>query len=307
MADTRPELFETALLGRRRDRAMRLGFVGGADFLWRLAAERIAERLGDTTRDFPEAAILGTGAGAVAGALPEGVGAAGLVQVDPSARMAAAAAEARPGSVVAVDPCEILPLAPGGADLALSVFLMHWANDPVGHLVQLRRALRPDGLMIACLFGGRTLAGLRAALATAEAEITGGMAARVAPMAEIRDLGGLLQRAGFAMPVADAELVRASYAGLPALLAELRAMGETSLLCGRRPIGRAVLRRAGELCAAHFGTADGRIEAEFEIVFLTGWAPGPGQPTPLRPGSARTRLADALGTVEIPTGEKPRG
>ncbi len=307
MGDRRPELFEAGLLGRRRDRAMGLGFAGEADFLWRIAAGQIAERLADTARSFPEAAILGTGAGAVVGALPPGLGAGRLVQIDPSARMAEAAAAARPGSEAVVDPCETLPLAEGGLDLALSVFLMQWANDPVGHLVQLRRALRPDGLMIAALFGGQTLGGLRAALATAEAELTGGMAARVAPMGELRDLGGLLQRAGFAMPVADAETVRVSYAGLPSLLRELRAMGETSQLHGRRPLRRDVLARAGELCAEHFGSPDGRIEAAFEIVFLTGWAPGPDQPVPLRPGSATERLADALGTVEVPTGEKPGG
>ncbi|GMG82363.1 methyltransferase domain-containing protein [Paralimibaculum aggregatum] len=304
MGDTRPEIFETAALGRRRDRAMACGFADGADFLWRIAADGIAERLADTPRGFPRAVLLGTGAGAVAAALPAKAGSERLLQLDPSAAMARAAG---PGALV--DPCETLPLEPAAADLALSVLLMHWQNDPVGHLVQLRRALAPDGLAIAVLFGGQSLAGLRAAFASAEAEILGGITPRVAPMAELRDLGALMQRAGFAMPVADRETLTASYADPLALMRELRAMGETNILKGRARglLRRDVLARAAELYAAHWGTAEGRVEAVFELVFLTGWAPGPGQPEALRPGSATTRLADVLGTVEIPSGEKPPG
>jgi hypothetical protein len=183
---------------------------------------------------------------------------------------------------------------------------MHALNDPVGHLIQLRRALRPDGLLLATQFGGQTLAELRASLAEAEAECDGGFSPRVAPMAEIRDLGGLLQRAGFAMPVADSERLTVTYASPLHLMRELRAMGETNILIARRrrPLRRATLMRACEIYKQHFGTPEGRVRATFEIVFLTGWAPGPGQPQPLRPGSATALLADALGTTEIGTGEK---
>jgi len=291
------DLFDAAALAGRRDRAMRLGFVGGADFLHREVAELLAERLAEVTREFPRAALIGTGAGAVARALrPDG---AGLTQLDPSPAMAAAAS-------AAVLTGEVLPLEAGAYDLVVSTLLLHAANDPVGQLVQMCRALGPDGLMLAALFGGQTLHELRASLAEAEAECEGGLSPRVAPMGEIRALGGLLQRAGFVMPVADSERLVVSYATPLHLMRELRAMGETNIMAGRRrqPLRRATLMRACEIYARHFGTPDGRVRATFEIVFLTGWAPGPGQPKPLRPGSATTRLADALGTREISAGEK---
>jgi SAM-dependent methyltransferase len=201
---------------------------------------------------------------------------------------------------------ENLPLEEGSQDLAVSAMLMHALNDPVGHLVQLRRALKPDGLLLAALFGGQTLHELRASLAEAEAEVEGGLSPRVAPMAEIRDLGALLQRAGFAMPVADAERLTVTYATPLHLMRELRAMGETNILSARRrqPLRRGTLMRACDIYAIHFAAPDGRVRATFEIVFLTGWAPAPDQPQPLRPGSAKARLADALGVPEVSTGEK---
>jgi SAM-dependent methyltransferase len=201
---------------------------------------------------------------------------------------------------------ETLDLAPGAHDLVIHALCLHWANDPVGQLVQCRRALRPDGFLLATLFGGETLADLRRALAEAEARLAGGLSPRVAPMAEIRDLGALLQRAGFAMPVADAERLTVTYATPLHLMRELRAMGETNILSARRrqPLRRATLTRACEIYASHFATAEGRVRATFEIVFLTGWAPAPDQPQPLRPGSANARLADALGVPEVSTGEK---
>jgi len=299
--ELRPDLFDFAALAARRDRAMRLGFAqaggGGGDFLWREVAGLMAERLSEVTRDFPRAALIGTGAGVLRAAL--GVGREGLVQLDPSPAMAAAA-----GAGVLAG--ETLPVAPESQDLAVSALLMHALNDPVGHLIQLRRALKPDGLMLAALFGGQTLHELRASLAEAETECEGGLSPRVAPMAEIRALGALLQRAGFAMPVADSERLTVTYATPLHLMRELRAMGETNILIARRrtPLRRATLMRACEIYARHFGSPDGRVKATFEIVFLTGWAPGPGQPRPLRPGSARARLADALGATEISAGEK---
>jgi len=307
MAENRPPLVESDRLGQRRDRAMRRGFAEGADFLWRRAAEMLAERLGDVPRAFPRAAVIGTGAGVVPAALGAGSGAERLVLVDPSPRMAAAAAAACPRAETVVDDCERLPLEAGAFDLAVSALQLHWANDPVGHLIQLARALRPDGLVLAICLGGRTLAELRAALAEAEAAVTGGLSPRVAPMGEIRDLGGLLQRAGLAMPVADSEQLSASYASPWALMRDLRAMGETNILAERlrRPTRRAVLARAAEIYAEAHGDAAGRVPARFELVALTGWSSGPGQPQPKRPGSAGARLADALGTIEIPTGQKP--
>jgi SAM-dependent methyltransferase len=292
-----PALFDLAALARRRDRAMGLGFSGGADFLHREAAGLLAERLADVTRDFAQVALLGTGAGVVADALrPDG---AGLTQFDPSPMMAAQA-----GAGVLTG--ETLPLQETSFDLVVSTLLLHFANDPVGQLVQMRHALRPDGLLLAALFGGQTLNELRSSLAEAEVECEGGLSPRVAPMAEIRDLGALLQRAGFAMPVADSERLVVTYATPLHMMRELRAMGETNILTGRRrqPMRRATLMRACEIYARHFSTPEGRVWATFEIIFLTGWAPGPGQPKPLRPGSATTRLADALGTTEISAGEK---
>ncbi len=301
MREGAQRLFDPEVFARRRDRAMRLGFAGGADFLHREVAGLIAERLADIRRIFPRVALIGTGAGALARCLSGAirVDRAGLTQLDPSPAMAAAAgAEVLEG--------DTLPLAEASQDLIVSALLLHAANDPVGQLIQMRRALVPDGLMLAALFGGQTLHELRASLAEAEAELEGGLSPRVSPMAEIRDLGALLQRADFAMPVADAERLAVTYATPLHLMRELRAMGETNILAARRrrPLRRATLRRACEVYARHFGTPDGRVRATFEIVFLTGWAPGPGQPKPLRPGSAAARLADALGTTEISAGEK---
>jgi SAM-dependent methyltransferase len=297
MNERQQTLFEFAALAGRRDRAMRLGFAGGADFLHREVAGLMAERLAEVTRDFPRAALIGTGAGVVASALrPDGTG---LTQLDPSPAMAVAAG----AQVLAGD---TLPLAEGAFDLVVSTLLLHLANDPVGQLIQMRRALKPDGLMLAALFGGQTLNELRSALAEAEAECEGGLSPRVAPMAEIRELGGLLQRAGFTMPVADSERLVVTYATPLHLMRELRAMGETNILTARRrqPMRRATLMRACEIYAQHFGAPDGRVRATFEIVFLTGWSPGPDQPKALRPGSAASRLADALGAREIGAGEK---
>ncbi|MHA1529244.1 MAG: class I SAM-dependent methyltransferase [Alphaproteobacteria bacterium] len=301
MREGQHDLFDVKALARRRDRAMRLGFPGGGDFLHCEVAGLMAERLGEVTRAFPEVVLLGTGAGVVAASLRPDVapGDVGLTQFDPSPAMAAAA-----GAGVLAG--ETLPLAEAAFDLVVSTLLLHFSNDPVGQLIQMRRALRPDGLMLAALFGGRTLHELRASLAEAEVECEGGLSPRVAPMAEIRDLGGLLQRAGFAMPVADSERLVVTYATPLHLMRELRAMGETNILTTRRrqPMRRKTLMRACDIYAENFAAPDGRVRATFEIVFLTGWAPGPGQPKPLAPGSATRRLADALGAEEISTGEK---
>lgn len=302
-----PLLFDTDLLSRRRDRAAGLGFAGGADFLHRETAALVSERLAEIRRDFADAAIVGSGGGAYAAALAGRVDRARIVQVEISPARAAAAGV---DPAASLDP---LPLSPAAFDLVVSGLELHWANDPVGQLVQMRRALRPDGLLIAALFGGRTLHELRASLAEAEVETTGGLSPRIAPMGEVRDLGGLLQRAGLALPVADTERLTVSYESPLHLMRELRAMGETNVLAARRrmPLRRDMLARACEIYAREFPAAGGRVAATFEIVFLTGWAPAESQPRPLRPGSAAARLADALGTAEIgsgvPAGPPPPG
>ncbi|MCB5199241.1 methyltransferase domain-containing protein [Loktanella sp. TSTF-M6] len=197
---------------------------------------------------------------------------------------------------------DILDLPQEAFDLVIHDLSLHWAQDLVGQLVQSRRALRADGLFLATLFGGQTLNELRSALGQAEARITGGLSPRIAPMGEIRDLGGLLQRAGFALPVADSDTITVTYTDALALMRDLRAMGEGNALDARlrHPTRRRVMDAATQLYADHFGTPDGRVTATFEIVTLTGWCPAANQQQPLRPGSAKTRLADALGVPEAP-------
>jgi SAM-dependent methyltransferase len=202
-----------------------------------------------------------------------------------------------------VAPDEVLALDPGAHDLVVHAMALHWADDPVGQVVQCRRALRPDGLFLSAAFGGETLTELRQALALAEAETLGGLSPRVAPMAEIRDMGALLQRAGLALPVADRLPKTVTYANAFALMADLRAMGETNALTDRHraPAPRRLFLRMAEIYAARFPAKDdpARIRATFELVFLSGWAPHESQQKPLRPGAAKARLADALGTQEF--------
>ena len=198
---------------------------------------------------------------------------------------------------------ETLALGQAAHDLVLHVMALHWANDPVGQLVQCRRALQPDGLLIATALGGQTLHELRSSLAEAEIAIRGGLSPRIAPMGEIRDLGALLQRAGFAMPVADGTPLTVTYANAFHLMHDLRKMGENNALSDRprHPTARNVLTEASSIYAQHFRADDGkRVNATFELITLSGWAPDDSQPQPLRPGSATTRLAEALGTKETP-------
>lgn len=212
-----------------------------------------------------------------------------------------------PGAVVVPD-SEPLDLAEGAHDLVIHAMSLHWAADPVGQLVQCRRALRPDGMFLGCLFGGQSLHELRAVLAEAESGISGGLSPRVLPMGEIRDLGALLMRAGFALPVADSVTRTVAYRDLWHLMADLRAMGEGNALAARlrRPSPRALFARAAALYASAWPRADGRIPASFEVIFLTGWAPHDSQQKPLRPGSAAQSLADALDAARTAT-TRPEG
>lgn len=196
---------------------------------------------------------------------------------------------------------DTLDLSPGSHDLILHAMSLHGANDPVGQLIQCRRALKPDGLFIAVLLGAPTLQELRTALQQAEAQLSGGLSARMAPMADIRDLGALLQRAGFALPVADSDEITAEYRDLPHLMHDLRAMAEVNALTDRprQFTRRALFDRAAALYADQFALPNARLPATFNLITLTGWAPADSQPKPLRPGSATSRLADALGTDEV--------
>ena len=201
-----------------------------------------------------------------------------------------------------------MPFADESFDLVVSGLALHFVNDLPGTLLQVRRALKPDGLLLAAMLGGTTLTELRTALLAAEEEIEGGASPRVAPFADVRDLGALLQRAGFALPVADSETVTVTYAHPLALMRELRAMGAANALLHRRrsPLRRATLARALEIYADRFGLANGRIPATFEIITLTAWAPHESQQKPLQPGSAKARLAEVLGTEEQPAGESAK-
>jgi SAM-dependent methyltransferase len=297
-----PLIFDRALHRVRLDRAAR-GYAR-ADFLKRRAAEDIAHRLEPIMRRFEVAVDLGARNGAFAEALAasEAADKVGLlIETDLSAAMLAG----RSGARVAADE-EGLPFAPQSLDLVVSSLALHWSNDFVGTLIQVRQALKPDGLFICAILGGETLTELRQSLIAAEAELRGGAGPRVSPFAEPSDGAGLLHRAGFALPVADVDRVTVRYAHPLKLMADLRAMGETSVLLDGPPqsLTRPILARTFEIYAERFADPDGRLPATFEILTLTGWAPHPEQQKPLRPGSAKMRLADALHTVERSAGEK---
>jgi SAM-dependent methyltransferase len=284
-----PIVFDRMLLRQRRRRARALGPV---TFLPDRVASDLAERLDAVLREFAVAVDLGTPTDAVRRALAHKKSIGRLVAVD------ALPAE---GLAVAADE-EALPFRDGALDLVVSALALQCVNDLPGALIQIRRALKPDGLLLAALLGGDTLTELRQAFAAAEAELEGGASPHVAPFADVREVGALLQRAGFALPVTDVDRLTVRYATPFALMADLRRMGAANALAERRrqPLRRATLARMAEIYAARFADGDGRIRATFEVVWLSGWAPHESQQKPLRPGSAQTRLADALGARERP-------
>ncbi len=286
----------------RRHRARAAAGPDGHDFLLREIAGRLAERLDDIRRGFPDALDLSGRGGVLAEALAGRGGIERLVRTD----LAAVSLGASGPRVVADE--EFLPFAPASFDLVASLLSLHWVNDLPGALIQIRRALRPDGLFLAAMFGGETLHELRHAFAAAEIAEEGGMSPRLSPSVDMRDAGMLLQRAGFALPVTDTDTVTVSYPDALALMHDLRAMGETNALASRRRgfSRRATLLATAAAYAERFGDADGRIPATFEIVYLTGWAPHESQQRPLAPGSARARLAEALDATERPAGDKTR-
>ena len=269
-----PMLFDRALLLARQRRARKLG---AAEFLLDRVAEDIEERLHAVRRDFSDAADLWTPGEVLRGPVR------GRFKTFTELRL-----EDSPG--------EVLPLQPGSLDLVISALAFQFVNDLPGVLAQVRRALRPDGLLLAAMIGGDTLTELRQCFAAAEAECEAGVSPRVAPFADLRDAGGLLQRAGFALPVTDVDRVVVRYASAFALMQDLRRMGAANILVERRrtPTRRATLLRMAQIYAGRFADPDGRIRATYDVIWLSGWSPHESQPKPLRPGSAKASLEDAV-------------
>jgi SAM-dependent methyltransferase len=282
-----PLLFDRKLLLARRERARELG---AETFLLARVAEELVERLGTVKRNFELALDLGTPDDTLAGLLKNSGQVANIFTSD---------------TLTGDD--EVFSLADAKYDLVVSTLALQWVNDLPGALVQIRRALKPDGLLLAALVGGETLHELRESFAAAEAEMTGGASPRVSPFAEVRSLGSLLQRAGYALPVIDSDRHTVRYETPFRLFQDLRRMGATNALMerSRKPLTRKIVARAAEIYAERFRDPDGKLRATFDILWVAGWVPHESQQKPLKPGSARMRLADALGTTEKPAGEKP--
>lgn len=291
-------VFDRRLVRRHRDRAA--ADLAAHDFLFREAAERLADRLDDVTRKFPRALDLGCHGGEVAAALGRRGGVEILVQCDLSPAMARRAAANGKPTLTADE--ELLPFAPHSFDLIISNLTLHWVNDLPGCLLQIRECLKPDGLLLAAMLGGDTLAELRQALIQAEVAETGGAAPRVSPFADVRDAGGLLQRAGFALPVVDADRLMVTYRDALGLMRDLRGMGEANAVAARtrRFARRALFARIEHLYHRPLREPEGNLQATFHIITMTAWAPHASQQQAQAPGSARTRLADALGGGETP-------
>ncbi|HEX6959587.1 MAG TPA: methyltransferase domain-containing protein [Ferrovibrio sp.] len=289
-------VFDRLAKRRQRERAARIG--GDHDFLRAAVAERLLDRLDDIRRSFPLALVQGCSADWLWPRLNGRGQIETLISCDSIAG----------GGLHVVGDEEFLPFAQGKFDLVIALLNLHWVNDLPGSLIQIRRALKPDGLFLGAMFGGATLNELRQAWLAAEAELEGGVSPRISPMAETLDGAALLQRAGFALPVADGERLTVTYGDAFRLMRDLRGMGETNAALGRRKAvtRRATLFRMAELYQQRFADADGRIPATFEIVTLTGWHPHESQQKPLRPGTAAYRLASALDTVEHRLGDKAR-
>jgi SAM-dependent methyltransferase len=304
---TPPRIFDRMLLRAHRRRGLQLG---PETFLLDQVAEELAHRLRLVLRRFDLAVDLGTPAAAVRTALARDGAIGRMIALDPvTAALPRLSSDdaAGPSLRIAADE-EALPFGDATLDLIVSGLSLQAVNDLPGVLLQVCRALKPDGLFLAALFGGDTLTELRQSFTAAEAELDGGVAPRVAPFADVREMGALLQRAGFALPVTDVDRITVRYATPFRLLRDLRCMGAANPLVERRrvPLRRATLMRAMEIYAQRFADPDGKVRASFDIIWLSGWAPHESQQQPLRPGSAKQRLADALGTTEIAAGDRPQ-
>jgi SAM-dependent methyltransferase len=299
MANSPDLIFDRELLAQRRGRFA--ASISEHDFLLRRAAEDIEMRLGAVMREFPNALNLGSHHGVLSEVLRRDTRIAHVVTAD----ACLALVRQCEGALLVCDE-EALPFRSSSLDLVVSALTLHLLNDIPGSLIQIRRALKADGLFLGAVLGGHTLHELREALAVAEEEIDGGVSPRVAPFADVRDYGALLQRAGFTLPVTDTDVVEVTYATPLHLMREIRGMGASNALRERRrkPLKRSVLMRACEIYTQRFPANDGRVAATFEIIHLTGWTPDASQPRPLQPGSAKKRLAEALNTQELPAGEK---
>ncbi|MET0358041.1 MAG: methyltransferase domain-containing protein [Pararhizobium sp.] len=293
-------VFDQPLVEARRLRALKAGDQK-AQFLLDIVAEDLAERLAVVERRFDTAVELHGYTGITARALLATGKIGRLTRIETDSAFGGS-------DDVLVAPLETVPVAPASANLVVSPLSLHLTNDTPGVFIQVRRALAPDGLFLAAIPGNGTLQELREVLLAAESEITGGASPRVIPFADVRDIGALLQRAGFALPVTDTETYTVRYASLFALMKDLRAMGMTNTLIARsrKPLSRAVFLRAAELYAERFADPDGRIRATFSVIYLSGWAPHESQQKPLAPGSAKMRLADAL-KVEGTSGGGAKG
>lgn len=284
------KIFDRKLLSLRRARAAK----NWADFnfLFDEVADRMAERIGDVNRDFSHALDLGTRGGELLSRLT----ASTFTKTDITPEFLTNTKDNAPLNAQVVDE-EHLPFEEGSFDLVTSNLNLHWVNDLPGCLIQIRRSLKPDSLFLASLWGGDTLKELRDALMTAEMEIEGGISPRISPFADVKDMGSLLQRAGFAMPVADVDTITVSYDNAFKLMKDLRGMGEANLVLNRRKTftRRTTLMRAAEIYQEKYGKEDGRIPATFQIIFITGWSPGPDQPKPLKRGTAKTSLTEVFG------------
>lgn len=282
-------VFDPDLIARNRLRAARAADAG-AGFLLDIAAEELAERLSAVERHFPRAVELHGMSGAAARAIMATGKVDDLLRVETTEQLASSE------GTFAVSPLETLPLPAESMNLVVSPLAAHLTNDTPGLFIQVRRALRPDGLFLAAIPGAGTLMELRESLLSAEEALTGGVSPRVVPFADVRDIGALLQRAGFALPVADVETYTVRYDSLFPLMRDLRNMGMANPLAGRsrRPPGRKLFMKAAEIYAERFSDPDGRIRATFSIIYVSGWAPHESQQKPLRPGSAKVSLAQIL-------------
>jgi len=304
-----PLIFDRALLRRRRMRALRLG---ASTFLLERVAQDLADRLATVMRHFEWAVDLGTPSELVRRALSASGQITSMVGVDPlmhALRVRQRDEGTLPATFAVAGDEEALPLRDASLNLVVSALSLQLVNDLPGALIQIRRALKPDGLFLAALLGGDSLTELRQAFAIAEAETEGGVSPRVIPFLDVQAAGALLQRAGFALPVTDVDRITVRYDSAHALMRDLRHMGASNPMVerSRRPLKRATLKRMIEVYAERFADADNRIRATFDIIWLSGWAPHESQQKPLTPGAAQRRLSDALGVKEISAGERAGG